>query len=219
MPQGVSTFIRARAAQAHWLGFVTSLAFQRCVRLRKYDPDQPRDDRGRWTEVGAYDVDVTGSTIVVQRYRSGNPDVDSVTAQLEDILHDTMERVGSGSGPTFGTRVHGVFADAVRESNIPGIGTRGVESSFSAGGLVRYGLDGSVRTDITLRTDLDGTGAVVAIFDLKTGTAVLSPSRADTLRRAASVGSYVPVIELHAVRGTSARGIVSRISTRLDHAD
>lgn len=35
------------------LGLLASLALHRFTRLyRKYDPDQPRDDLGRWTETG-----------------------------------------------------------------------------------------------------------------------------------------------------------------------
>lgn len=67
--------------QAVWVCSLLSPS-QIFVRLyRKDSEDQPRDGNGRWTDVGAVEVEVgsrnvetTGNTIVLQRYRSGNPD-------------------------------------------------------------------------------------------------------------------------------------------------
>lgn len=193
------------AARDQRLGLLVSVAFHRFVRLfRKYNPDQPRDERGRWVETGeegdAGEGDLPTGT-VVQRHRSGNPDVDRVTQKLEQMLDEVAERLGPGSGPAFGTLVHRGFARAVREADIPGIGRRGVESSFSAGDFVRYGSDGSYRTDVIMRADPDGNGGVIAIWDVKTGSATLSDSRAQELRRAVNVDSYVPLIVL-SKRGT-----------------
>ena len=94
-----------------------------------------------------------------------------------------------------GIQAHFEFAKRVRALSIPGIRTAGVEQSFDLGAVVRYGLDGSVRTDIVLR---DRSGIPIAVYDLKTGNAKLTPSRVQELRNA--VGRQdIPVIELRYV--------------------
>jgi hypothetical protein len=94
--------------------------------------------------------------------------------------------------------VHTAFARAVRDLNLPDIGRTGVEQSFDADGKARYGQDGSIRTDVVLRNE---EGRIIAIYDLKTGEAIIRPSRAGELRAMTHAGSDVPVIELHSVRG------------------
>lgn len=61
-----------------------------------------------------------------------------------------------------------------------------------------------------LRSNPDATGSVIAIWDLKTGSATLSPSRAGELRRGAGAGQEVPVIGLHAIKGVSVKSFLSR---------
>ena len=124
-----------------------------------------------------------------------NPKIDRTTERLLSILTETVESLGAGSGPIFGIQAHFEFAKRVKALNIPGIREKGVEQSFNLGRIVRYGLDGSVRTDIVLR---DRSGIPIAIYDLKTGTAKLTPSRVQELRNA--VGRQdIPVIELRYV--------------------
>jgi hypothetical protein len=94
--------------------------------------------------------------------------------------------------------VHKLFADTVRALILPDIGTLQVEQSFDEKGAAKYGADGSIRTDVILRNK---KGLIIAIFDLKTGNAIISPSRARELRAMTGVGPEVPVIELHSVRG------------------
>lgn len=201
------------------LGLIASLAFARFVHLyRKYNEDQPREERGRWVETGEDGQDDLPTGTVLQRYRTGNPDIDRVTEFLEETIDSVITRVGPGSGPVYGSRVHAQFAQSVRAADLPGIGSRGVETSFRLGDVVHHGLEGSIRTDVILRTDADGTGAVVGIWDVKTGTATLTPSRADELRRGVNVGSYVPVIEVHSRYGTSAKSLRA-LESRLAHAD
>jgi hypothetical protein len=91
----------------------------------------------------------------------------------------TVQSLGPGGGPVFGIQAHVEFARRVRELNIPGIRQEGVEQSFSVGDVVRYGLEGSVRTDIVLR---DRDGIPIAVYDLKTGNAKLTPSRIREIR-------------------------------------
>jgi hypothetical protein len=115
--------------------------------------------------------------------KTNNPIIDSTT----DILLQTLARVhalaGNGSGPWYGTRVHFLFANDVRSQNLPGIGRSGVEQSFSLGDIADYGEDGTVRVDVYMR---DGAGEIVAIWDVKTGGAMLTGARV----KAAAGGSW-----------------------------
>ena len=137
-------------------------------------------------------------------------DVDSAAdaALIErttELLHTVVLQVAGsvirrpGSTPReFGTAVHTELARVVRALNLPGIGKIGVEQSFDAKGLARWGTDGSIRTDVVLR---NRKGEIIAIYDLKTGNAIIEPSRARELRAMTGARPDVPVIELHAVRG------------------
>ena len=125
------------------------------------------------------------------------------------ILHNVVLQVSGvvirrpGSSPReFGTDVHTAFARAIRALNLPGIGTEGVEQSFDQLGLARYGRDGSIRTDVVMRNN---KGTIIAIYDLKTGDAIIRPPRSAELRIMTKAGPDVPVIELHAVKGPKRR--------------
>jgi hypothetical protein len=141
------------------------------------------------------------------QYGSNSGDPDPAIERTREILHNTLVRVNSSvssrqdilAGRQYGVRVHKEFADAVREQDLPGIGIKGVEQSFDAKGLARYGLDGSIRTDVVLRND---EGKIIAIYDVKTGNATMGPTRAEEIRAYTRVGTDVPIIILHAVRGS-----------------
>jgi hypothetical protein len=93
----------------------------------------------------------------------------------------------------FGTRAHTGFAARVKALDLPGIGQKGVEQSWgSLGELLDYGVSGSLRTDIYLKDEL---GRPIAIYDLKTGNAELTPARIKELQDAVGAGN-TPVIEL-----------------------
>jgi hypothetical protein len=132
--------------------------------------------------------------------KTNNPRIDNTT----DILLQTLARVhalaGDGSGPWYGTRIHFLFATDVKLQNLPGIGKAGVEQSFGWGDIADYGEDGTVRVDVYMR---DETGKIIAIWDVKTGGAVLTGARVRELRAHAGVGTEVPVIELHVTRGAT----------------
>jgi hypothetical protein len=132
--------------------------------------------------------------VVVQQNGAvtGNPRIDRTTERLLSVLADTIQSLGPGAGPIFGIRVHLEFGRRVEELNIPGIRDKGVEQSFSLGGGARYGLEGSVRTDVVLR---DREGIPIAVYDLKTGNARLTPSRVREIRDALGRPN-IPVIEL-----------------------
>jgi hypothetical protein len=132
--------------------------------------------------------------------KTANPLINSTT----DILLQTLARIhalaGEGSGPWYGTRIHLMFANDVELQNLPGIGRNGVEQSFSLRDIADYGEDGTIRVDVYMR---DETGNVIAIWDVKTGGAILTGARVRQLRAEVGVGTDVPVIELHVNRGAT----------------
>ena len=142
------------------------------------------------------------------RYAQGSDKTQRDATAVErtsTILHDTLTRVSStvarrpdSSAANYGTDVHTAFARVLRDLNLPGIGSRGIEQSFDANGQTRYGKDGSIRTDVVLRNEED---EIIAIYDLKTGNAIIGPSRARELRDKTGAGPDVPVIEMHSLRG------------------
>jgi len=128
--------------------------------------------------------------------------IEQTTQVLTDILlrinQNVSRRRDFASARLYGIAVHKAFADAVRAKNLPGIGIEGVEQSFDLQGLARYGLDGSIRTDVVLRNE---EGTIIAIYDVKTGNAVMRPSREAKIRRYTKVSPEVQLIILHARRG------------------
>ena len=110
-------------------------------------------------------------------------------ATLADDLAAAATRarntVGPGSGGAYGTRVHTAFAGEV---NGLGQGLR-TEVSYLNGRVVDYGTPGSVRLDV-VNVPLN---APVSIFDLKTGSATLTPARIQQIQSHIPGGANVPV--------------------------
>ncbi len=197
-------------------------------RSRKYSPDQPRvpagsREGGQWTSGGVMsdagpDPIRPGSQyaqVSVGRVdRTGDPRIDQVTDTLMQALGRAHASVGEGAGPVYGIMVHGAFGSDVKRLNVPGIGADGVEQSFSLRDVARYGLDGSIRTDVVLRDSNSPNGAPIAIWDIKTGGAQLSGPRVREIRYHVGVGPDVPVIELHIGRGVTIKAQAT-ISARL----
>jgi hypothetical protein len=128
---------------------------------------------------------------------TGNPFIDRTTDMLLDILQQSVEAMGSGRGPLFGTRVHADFARRVKQFDLPGIGQNGVEQSYHFDrDFIWYGMDGTIRTDITLRNPKDPEQRPVAVYELKTGNAVLRPRRVEEILRAMREKD-LPVIVLY----------------------
>jgi hypothetical protein len=129
---------------------------------------------------------------------TGHPVIDRTTDMLLAVLQRSIQEMGSGAGALFGIKVHTDFANRVRQLDLPGIGQDGVEQSFhlNAVDFVRYGLDGSIRTDIALRDPRNPNQGTIAVYDLKTGNAVLTPSRVEEIRKALRQPD-LPVIMLH----------------------
>jgi hypothetical protein len=120
---------------------------------------------------------------------TGNPYIDATSVQLQEVAVDTLEEMGPGSGPVYGTEFHFEFGANVMALGRPDLF---VEQSFDASGLVQYGTDGSIRTDVILgKSPTDP----VAIYDLKTGSATLTSARAADIR-AMFPGFKGPIIEI-----------------------
>ncbi|MGU3465538.1 hypothetical protein ACLBXO_11850 [Methylobacterium sp. C33D] len=162
--------------------------------------DQPRGRDGCW-------CGGSGSLVVARKDKTGDPRIDGKTDAIVDVLGEVVQTCDPGQGPLYGIEVHTKFAARMRELDLPGIGRHGIEQSFSAGDLVRYGLDGSIRTDVILRDGRTNAAPIRAIWDIKTGKAQLTPARARELRRGVGVDDSVPVIEIHLRRGNSVKGV------------
>jgi hypothetical protein len=187
-------------------------------------------DGGEWTDAGEGDGVGSGSTdaersryhvvqlrpsesgiigvgntlapgIAVERFdKRGDPIIDTMTEILLNRVAAAHVVAGEGAGPAYGAMVHTEFGNDLRLQGIPGLE---VEQSFSAGDVQKYGVDGSIRTDVILR---DANPKVIAIRDLKTGAARLEPKRVREIWSQVKFGSEVPVIELHIRRGVTKKG-------------
>jgi hypothetical protein len=139
---------------------------------------------------------------------TGFSTVDEATKDLSRTLARTMQTmdfIPEWTPQLYGTAVHVAFGTAVRFQRIPGIGVNDVEQSFvNAGPADRYGEPGSIRTDVVLRND---SNDIIAIYDVKTGGAMLTSARVRQLRDKTGVGPNVPIIELHSVRGARLKGL------------
>ena len=97
--------------------------------------------------------------------------------------------VGTGSGAVHGTKVHTNF-----ETEVHALGNANLQTevSYLNGQVVRRGTPGSVRLDV-----VDGpTTAPNTVYDLKTGSAKLIPSRIQQIQNHIPGGANVPVIEI-----------------------
>jgi hypothetical protein len=177
----------------------SDLVFRRLMRAAAkagFNPDQPRDERGRWTSEGGIEV------TTYDGFLTGIPTIDNTSVALSHILvgvMETVEYLPEMTPSTYGTAVHAAFGLAVNLAGLPGVGD--IEQTFSLEDSdPRYGLPGSVRTDVTLRNI---QGDVIAIYDVKTGDTQMSVSRADELRKMTRAAPNTPVFELNIVRGIS----------------
>ena len=175
-----------------------------------YKDDQPRwpggtpgepKPGGRWSGgagTGPGRVKVTTS----DGFLTGISTIDDTSKVLSETLVKVMEKldfIPESSPQVYGIAVHTAFAWSVRLQDLPGIGYFNVERTFSfEDSDPRYGLAGSIRTDVVLEDD---RGEVVAIYDVKTGTRELSRARADELRTMTGAAPNTPVFELHIDRG------------------
>jgi hypothetical protein len=190
-------------------------AFRKLIQALKagFNQAQPRDERGRWTAEGGIEV------TTFDGFSTGIPTIDNTSETLSNILTKVMaglEYLPEMKPQTYGILVHAAFGIAVRLANLPGVGD--IERSFSLENSdPRYGLAGSVRTDVTLRNI---QGDIIAIYDVKTGDERISRPRADELRAKTRAAPNTPVLELNIVRGLSRKYTAARsraIRNRLPH--
>ncbi len=106
---------------------------------------------------------------------TGDPYVDQTTLLLSRTAVKALDKAGEGIGPVFGTRAHVIFANMVAALGRPDLH---VEQSFDLSGLVEYGVAGSIRTDVILGTNVLEPRA---IYDLKTGSATMTRTRAQSI--------------------------------------
>ena len=125
---------------------------------------------------------------------TGNSRVDKTTKELTAILVRIVDNLETWPGLTpqaYGRLVHEEFADEVRAAVLPGIGYDDVETTWPEGWS--YGSPDSFRTDVILRDD---NGAVISIYDVKTGQSGLTPARIAELLAKIGASSATRVIEL-----------------------
>ena len=108
--------------------------------------------------------------------------------QLSAAANRAAQSVGSGSGPVYGTQVHTAFQAEVEALGQSGLRT---EVSYLNGAEVPYGTPGSFRIDVG---QYGANGQIQSVFDLKTGSATLTPARIQQIQQA--VGSPVPVTKV-----------------------
>lgn len=151
-------------------------------------------------------VEITTS----EGFYTGIQSIDDTSAALSNLLANVMSVIDylpGMSSQTYGVAVHAAFGVAVSLSDLPGVGD--IERSFHLEDSdPRYGLSGSIRTDLTLRNI---QGDIVAIYDVKTGDARMSQARANQLRETTGAQPNTPVFELNVVRGISRKSEVARL--------
>ncbi len=104
------------------------------------------------------------------------------------------DRTVPGRGAVVGTRRHTVFQGVVDSWDDPHLGT---EVSYYGGELAPHrGYPGSVRLDVV---EYSAGGEIVAIYDYKTGNAVLTPGRIAQIR--AQLPSYAQNVPIIIIRG------------------
>jgi YD repeat-containing protein len=118
---------------------------------------------------------------------SGDPTLEQLTA----AARRAREAVGPGFGRVHGTRVHSAFQ---REVNALGRRDLHTEISYLRGDVVLHGTRGSVRLDVVQGSISRPT----AIYDLKTGNALLTRLRIEQIRR--HLPSEYRHIPIHMIR-------------------
>jgi RHS repeat-associated protein len=113
----------------------------------------------------------------------------STQSTLTSAPQRAHQTVGTGRGPDHGTRVHSAF-----ESEVNALGNTNLSTEVSSlnGRVVPRGTPGSVRLDV-VEGPLTGP---TAVYDLKTGSATLTPARIQQIQRHIPGGGNVPVIEI-----------------------
>jgi hypothetical protein len=139
-------------------------------------------DQGR-PRAPNYDQSATGSSVAAEGGAS-------TSDLLSNLASNAQATVGEGSGPVYGTAVHSEFAS---EINALGDSNLSTEVSYLNGEVVPYGTAGSVRLYVVEGNVLEPQAA----YDLKTGSATLTPARIAQIRANLPPGyQNIPVVEI-----------------------
>jgi len=112
----------------------------------------------------------------------------SIIESLEAAAQRAANILGFGSGPVYGTRVHTEFEAQVKALDLNLL----TERSYLNGDPVTRGTPGSVRLDV-----IEGPlQSPTAVYDLKTGSATLTPSRVEQIQSNLPNGNNVPVYQV-----------------------
>ena len=135
-----------------------------------------------------------GASIALPAYSAGTKLVAALgSATTEETLTTlatkAAQTVGRGKGAVYGTKVHSEFADLVEGTGDSNLST---EVSYKGGKVVDYGTPGSIRADV-VEGPID---APTNVYDLKTGSAELTPSRIAQMQKELPGGSSVPVQQI-----------------------
>jgi hypothetical protein len=121
---------------------------------------------------------------------SGSCVATNTADDLAGAASRAASNVGPGSGSVYGTRVHSAFADEIAALGRSDLFS---EVSYLNGQVVPYGTPGSVRLDVVVGSP----SAPTAIWDLKTGSAALTPGRIAQIQSHLPPGfQTVPVLEV-----------------------
>jgi len=118
-----------------------------------------------------------------------NPTGMGIRRTTENAAQRAKDAVGAGSGGVYGTRVHTAFEKEIKALGNANLST---EVSYKNGTPVSRGTNGSVRLDV-----VEGPiRAPTNVFDLKTGSAKLTPARMNQIQQHVPGGTSVPIHEV-----------------------
>lgn len=122
---------------------------------------------------------------------AGGTTVETSTSEtLSQLASKAQAAVGEGKGAVYGTRVHTAFAS---EINALGRSDLSTEISYLNGEIVPYATRGSVRLDVVEGNPMMPT----AVYDLKTGSAALTPARVAQIQANLPAGyQNIPILEI-----------------------
>jgi hypothetical protein len=135
-------------------------AYARITPSSSPDWSGPADGNAtQWPTQGTDDVDAEQAHFIHPSAITGDARIDRTTEFLLDALEQSLQAMGPFAPPgllsrVFGTYVHTDFGNRVRALDLPGIGTTGVEHTFTLGDfddILYYGLPGSIPTDVVLK--------------------------------------------------------------------
>jgi len=131
------------------------------------------------------EIEVNGANTV-----EGSRGFAAVASPTEDLVGAAARAgrtMGPGKGPVYGTKFHVEF-----EKEVNALGYENTEVAYKNGVEVTPGTPGSVEVDVAI----GNRASPQAIYDLKTGSAKLTPARVAQLRQHVPNGQNIPIIEI-----------------------